>query len=333
MKGLLRPDWEGYELQRPGTGYDLASNTNLFGANPAGSGPPPSLGGYPDEGDLGVVAARHYGVKAEEVVIAAGSDQILDMVFRAALRPGGRVAFLDPTFSMVPILAAQNHGVATAVPEEAPDSLSRLAGADVMYLCRPNNPTGHKAAASWVRKLVADAQGLVVLDEAYVEYSGDSLTALAGQAENLVVLRTLSKAHGLAGARVGFGLMPAALAARVRLMGGPYKLPSHSIHVARRALEDDAFWRATVAATLKERPLWVSGLEALHCAVRSGETNFVLFQPPAPAHRVAALLAKRGYLVRSFEGTLSPWLRATIGPAALRAAFLAELGASLEEAR
>lgn len=328
---MWRPELTGTGYEEPATGgVDLASNTNLFGSNPAARVPVPDAERYPEANSpaLRAAAAEHYGVPASHIVAASGTDQVLDLLLRALLRPGQTVAFAEPTFSMVPIHTLQNHGRPMPVPLDA----QRLAAGDVSYLARPNNPDGAVADRAFVRDLVERAR-FTVLDEAYIEYLGDSFTAWVLERPNLAVLRTLSKAHGLAGLRVGFGLMEPGLAAVVNAMGGPYKLSHHSETVAAAALRDDRFMQASVAATLLERPRWADALAKRGFTVAPSGANFLFARSPVAVPPLEAALRRRGYRIRTFQAPWSEHLRITVGPAAVRERFLVALDGSLAEAK
>ncbi|MEK6985854.1 MAG: histidinol-phosphate transaminase [Candidatus Thermoplasmatota archaeon] len=328
---IWRPELSGVSYEEAAmAGVDLASNTNLFGVNPAAARPVPDAERYPEANSplLRAAAAAHYGVPASHVAAASGTDQVLDLLFRALLRPGQTVAFAEPTFSMVPIHTIQNHGKPMPVPLDA----RRLAEGDVSYLARPNNPDGAVVDRAFVRDLVERAR-FTILDEAYIEYLGDSFSSWVLERPNLAVLRTLSKAHGLAGLRVGFGLMEPGLAAVCNAMGGPYKLSRHSETVAAQALQDTRFMQSSVAATKRELPIWAAALAKRGFTVAPSGANFLFARSPVQVPALEAALRSRGYRIRTFKGPLSNHVRITVGPADVREAFLDALDVALGAAK
>jgi histidinol dehydrogenase len=301
--------------------------------------------------------ARRAGCAPEEVAVGCGSDDLLDAAFRALGAPGERVAFCAPTFSMVPHFVRTNRGVVQALPPGpalAPDIDALIAaGAPLTYLARPNNPTGGSVPARDVGRLVAGAAGLVLLDEAYVEYSTDEpaeprpagldsgnrgSTGAPARADNLLVARTFSKAWGLAGLRVGWMTGPAALIRAVEEARGPYKVSVVAEEAALRALENDSAVRRVVEQTRRMRERLRSALADRGLAALPSEANFLcvpLAADDGPARVLAARLLDRGVAVRvvSDETCGFEAIRITVGPRPLLERLLAALDAVLPEVR
>ncbi|MFW5947574.1 MAG: aminotransferase class I/II-fold pyridoxal phosphate-dependent enzyme, partial [Gemmatimonadota bacterium] len=225
---IYRP-LEPYAPDRRPVEVDLSDNTNRWGVHPAAlrllrQADPEDLLRYPPvyADGLREAVARRFGVPVEAVSTGCGSDDLLDSAFRAACDPGEGVRFVPPTFSMIEIFARMNALVPQPVEREAPAGpespfgplpdperlFERAPG--VVYLCRPNNPTGEVHPRAWVDRVVeeADRTGVVLLlDEAYADFMEGSTSDLLRRAagtRRVVVLRTMSKAYGLAGLRVGF---------------------------------------------------------------------------------------------------------------------------------
>lgn len=353
MKGvdLVRKDiraLKAYEEEAHPGGLNLSANTNIFGPNPAleralAKVRAERLSEYPSlsSATLRQAVANKHGVAPESVVTGNGSNELIDIVLRTFIAPGERVAYHVPTFSMIPIFVRENHGVGAPVAldeqwELDPDALA-AAGAKVTFVVRPNNPTGNAFPRRAVERLVERAEGIVVIDEAYVEFlGGESFVKEVREGnDRVVVLRTLSKAHGLAGLRVGFAISAPDVAAEIGKVRGPFRLDHLAETAAALALADDRYVDETVAAVRSERANLKRVLEERGFACYRSDANFLFTKPPVTANKLAAALAEQGIFTRDFGGELAPYLRITVGPPAatarLRLALddvLPKLGAS-----
>jgi histidinol-phosphate aminotransferase len=316
-----------YQPRRPLTRVDLSDNTSLWG-------PPPSvratLAGLTDaqvsryptpyaDALCEALADRH-GVGVDCVVTGCGSDDVLDSAMRACADAGGTIAVAVPTFSVVPAFATVNELRLVAVP------LHRDGGLDVpglletepdlVYVCSPNNPTGGRADDATLRALLAGTRATVLLDEAYVDYADGDATALLGEFDHLVCVRTLSKAHGLAGLRVGYALGSPDTIAAIAASRGPYKVGSVAEAVALGVLREDAGWVAERVAEVRLLRAWLTGeLRGHGLEVLASEANFV---PVLVDDATAALerLLAAGVLARAYPAlpVFGDLLRVTIGP-------------------
>jgi histidinol-phosphate aminotransferase len=306
---------------------DLGDNVNQFGVPPAAeralrATEPATLTRYPEPyaDRLRAALARYAGVEPDEVVAGCGSDDLIDAALRAFAEGGDRVAQCDPSFSMVPAFARANGLEPVAVPfasGNAVDVEALLAArARVVYLCSPNNPTGTVAARAAVEEVLARAGGLVLLDEAYAEFAGESWASAAPARGNLLVLRTLSKAFGLAGLRVGYAVGDRALVAELEKARGPYRVSGPAERTALAALTEDVEWmRARAAEAVACRGRLRAGLTALGFAPLPSAANFLLVPVP-DAKAAAAVLARAGIGVRAFPGLsgIGDALRITAAP-------------------
>ena len=325
-------------------GLNLSNNANLFGTNPAlGRALAlaqsrvgtfwdyPSLSSEPLREAIG----RKLGVAPDRVVTGNGSNELIDTVIRTYADPGETVAFHAPIFSMVPVFARAAGVEPVAVPLGAgwtlnPDALLHREG-KVTFVCTPNNPTGNAFPRADVLRVVERAHGIVVVDEAYGEFHGESFVRLTDTHRNLVVLRTMSKAHGLAGLRVGYAVAHPDVARQLAKIRGPFRLNAFSELAASLALQDDAFVEETVRGVRTNRPLLAKALGELGFEVFPSEANFLLARPPVDATLLADALARQQVYVRGFTGDLAPYLRITIGPAHAMERFLAALRPTLKE--
>lgn len=326
---------EGYS-EEARTDVDLSANTNLFDPNPAiarvlESFSPSELQGYPTltSQRLREAVARKVSVTPEQVITGNGSNDIIDCAIRAFAEPGERVVWHPPSFEMIPIFASAN--AAEPVGVELRDDLSldasgiRAARGKITFLCRPNNPTGNAFPREEVVELLQELGGLVVVDEAYVEFLGDSMLAEAVPRDNVLVLRTFSKAHGLAGLRIGYGVGSPRLIREIEKVRGPFKLNAFSERVAVEALQDDAYVQAIVRRVRAERA-WLGGkLGTLGFEVFPSDANFLLMRPPADARLLARDLAAQGITVRTFAGRLHDCVRATVPPRSVGERFLSAI--------
>jgi histidinol-phosphate aminotransferase len=323
---------------------NLSNNTSTFEPNPAwaealASFPPERLAAYPslDSERFREAAARAHGCKPAQVVTGNGSNDLIDLAIRAFCEPGDRVAWHPPSFEMIAVFARAAgcavHGVPLRQPGFQLDAPGMVgARAKVTLLCRPNNPTGNAFARADVERVVRDAEGLVVVDEAYEDFLGDSLAGMVRDAPNLLVLRTLSKAQGLASLRIGYGIAQEPVARALQKARGPFRLNALSEHVAVRALERTDYTRKVVDETRRERARLQVELRTRGFHVQESDANFVLFQGLADAAALHGALLKRGVAVRKFgSAEMRGWLRATVGPAWVTQRFLRELDDALWE--
>ncbi|WNG62866.1 histidinol-phosphate aminotransferase family protein [Archangium gephyra] len=301
-----------YSPSKVKCGVDLSDNTNLFGMPPAAERilretVASQVSRYPVgyAPDLKQAVARYTGVDPSCVTTGCGSDDVIDSTLRAFLEPGEVIAFPDPTFVMMSYFAKVNGLRSAAVPLKADldiDVDGLLAtGAKLLYVCSPNNPTGTVASRAALERLIDHAPGIVLLDEAYAEFARESHLDLASR-PNVLVTRTLSKAFGLAGLRVGYAVGNPTLINEVEKARGPYKVTGLSERIATAVLSEDVPWmtaRAEEALAIRAR--LVDELGKLGLKTLPSEANFVMVPlPGAPA--VAERMRQRDVNVRAFQG-------------------------------
>lgn len=303
----------------PSCAVDLSDNTNLWGAPPAAlrvlrEASPEALSRYPSvySEPLHEAILRYVNLSRADgvgVVTGCGSDDVLDSTMRAFGAPGDRIVFSSPTFSMVPLLARLNGLDPVAIPlTNAFDvDAERIVDADakITYLCAPNNPTATPVSRAAVEYVVANARGIVLLDEAYVEFAPEAFVQLVERSQRLIVARTFSKAFGLAGLRVGFGVGPIRLTRIVERARGPYKVSALAERAVLAVLDstaDGVDWvRAHAVLAIENRDRLVTALGQAGFDPLPSAANFVLV-PTARALDIAQHMCARGVLVRSFTG-------------------------------
>jgi histidinol-phosphate aminotransferase len=298
---------------------DLSDNTNLWGMPPAAAralreAPASAVSRYPSlySTSLRDAILDYAGLKGVPdlgVVTGCGSDDVIDSTIRAFGAAGDRLAFSSPTFTMVPVFARLNGIEPVAIPFTAQfdvdaDRLVEI-GAKITYLCAPNNPTATAVTREAVEYVVANARGIVLLDEAYAEFAPEVFADLVTRSDRLLVLRTFSKAFGMAGLRVGYGLGHRALTGLVERARGPYKVSALGERAAAAALEDSpdgVQWMRTHAAlAIEHRTRFAGVLRTVGLSPLPSAANF-LFVPTARAVAIASALRRRGIFVRAFSG-------------------------------
>ncbi|HSJ10143.1 MAG TPA: aminotransferase class I/II-fold pyridoxal phosphate-dependent enzyme, partial [Longimicrobiales bacterium] len=325
-----------YDPGRLPCATDLSDNTGLFGPAPSLRG---ALDGITDATitrypsvyatDLKRALADLLGVEPANITTGCGSDDVIDSALRAFCEPGDTLAYAAPTFGMVPVFARMNAVRTLAVPLDTAFELDAdallAARARITYLCRPNNPTGNAFARAATERVCRDAAGAVFIDEAYADFADDDFARVAIASDNTVVLRTLSKAYGMAGLRVGFAVGPAALVAEIEKSRGPYKVNAIAEAAALRVLAQDRAWVAECAAEVRHnRDRLVGELRSRGVSAFDSAANFVLLPVPGTAAAWNRELRARGVAVRPFEqvGSAGECLRVSIGPWPMLQAFL-----------
>jgi len=287
-------------------------------------------------------AAARYGVTFEELLVGAGADEILDLSAKAFIPAGGAAIVPMPTYPMYGILTDQRRAAVVRVPRRgARDGYAldvdgvRAAAAEpadngalpgLVWLCSPNNPTGRAEPAGTIATLLdglrrdADAAGrdapTVILDEAYIEFAGDSLAGLRDSYPRLVVLRTMSKAYAIAGLRVGFAVARPEVIEEIAVYRPPGSVSIVSVDVAAALLADDAIAPARVDEIASERERLTSGLREAGWAPEPSTTNFLLvdFATAEAADAAAEALLAQGLIPRTFPAghPLAHCLRLTV---------------------
>jgi histidinol-phosphate aminotransferase len=290
---------------------------------------------YPDPqpASLRWALAALYGCDADQVLLGRGSDEAIDLLVRAFCRPAqDAVLVTPPVFGMYAVSARLQGARLLEVPlcDAADDfrvdldavvRVAREGGARLVFLCSPGNPAGDTLSLDAVLRTARELEGtaLVVVDEAYVEYAGSgSVVDGIQQQANLAVLRTLSKAHALAGARIGCLLADARVVAALRRCQAPYPVPMPGVVLALQALSPPALeqTRRHVAGVVRERQRMQVVLAALPGVIRvyPSQANFLLVRMSG-ADRALSSLRDAGIVVRDMRGMpqLGDALRITIG--------------------
>ncbi len=298
--------------------------------------------------------ARHAGWSAEGILAGNGSNEMIEALLLVTVGAGTRVVIPEPTFTLyalmttvlggepvrvrqVPAAGANGSAAAGLVYDvEALSEARRLSGATVTIVCSPNNPTGSSLGHAEIERLCDDGDSLVVIDEAYHEFSGESAVPLLARHPNLVVLRTFSKAKALAGLRVGYLLASPDLVREVNKARLPYNINFFSQAAALAALEEKEALAASLGRIVAGREQLLARLRDLP-GVRAWPSRanfFILELLAAEPKAVFASLLRRGVLVRDVTSypLLSRCLRVSVGSEEENEAFLRALGTALGEA-
>jgi len=312
----------------------LASNENPIGTNPAIAKVIRSHADiahlYPDDSmfELKEALGRKFDVGEENIIIGAGSDQVIEFISRAVLDEESSVLMSAVTFAMYEIYAKQMGATIyrTASYEHKYDEFMeayRMHKPKIIYLCTPNNPTGDATSKEEVLKIIdgVDNDTLVVVDGAYMEYAAakDEKYAITPKDllayENVVYLGTFSKAHGLGGMRVGYGIAQAGLIKELYKMRPPFNITTLSLLVAIEACKDNAFVEESIALHQEQIKRYESFANAQRFKYIESYTNFItyLFDETMDSTKIADALLKRGVIIRNLASYGMNAIRITIG--------------------
>ncbi|PDQ34242.1 MAG: histidinol-phosphate transaminase [Candidatus Lumbricidophila eiseniae] len=299
-----------------------------------------TLNRYPDREftQLREAFARYlgHGLTAENIWAANGSNEVLQHVLQAYGGPGRSVLGYAPTYSMYSLLArgtgtswvAADRDIDYVLSPETAVAAIIKHDPDIVLLCRPNNPTGTRLDLETVRAVADAARGMVVVDEAYIEFADagtPSALTLLSEYPRLLVSRTMSKAFAFAGARVGYLAGDPAAIDALRLVRLPYHLSAITQAAALGALAHSNEMLGTVAAVRGQRDRLVRELTALGFTPHPSDANFVLFGGLADPAATCAGLRERGILIRDVG--IPQTLRVTAGTQAETSAFLTAIAA------
>ncbi|MEM7139214.1 MAG: histidinol-phosphate transaminase [Myxococcota bacterium] len=322
----------------------LASNENAYGPSPrvaeALAATAWNLHRYPDPRghDLRQALAAHHRVAPDEIALGNGSNELIDLLCRVCAARGEHVVFGHPSFPCYRIGAVAQELAHDAIPlrDDVEWSVEDLIGAvrndtRLLFVASPNNPTGSYLDRQSLERLLTQVPSdvVVVLDEAYFEYASASdyvpATELRHLRPRLVILRTFSKAYGLAALRVGYALAEPELVHTINRLRAPFNVGTIGQRLACVALEDHAHLRTTVEATIDARQELRAGLVERGLRVPESQANFLLVYTPTPGRGVYEALLREGVIVRPMASPLTSAIRVTVGRPEENARFLEAL--------
>jgi len=276
----------------------------------------------PEATELREALAAHHGVKPEQVFVGNGSDEVLAHAFAALLKQPKPLLFPDVTYSFYPVWAQLYDVACETVPLDGDmrirvEDYRREAGSIV--IANPNAPTGIALSRAEIARLLQDHPDIpVLIDEAYVDFGGESAAPLIAEHPNLLVVQTMSKSRALAGLRVGYALGDAALIealSRVKDSFNSYPLGRAAQAGATASVRDDVYFRQSCARVVAGREAMTRELVRLRFVVLPSSANFVFARhPERSGPELASELRARAVLVRHFnKPRIAPYLRITVG--------------------
>jgi len=294
-----------------------------------------TISAYPEQETVRRKAARHFGVRPEELLLTNGTDEALSLIVNTFVDPGDTVLLVEPTYAMYRFYA-ELAGAKIVAPRYDTemrftwnDVLAELRKAPrVFFLPNPNSPTGNLLTKPELQRILnAATRTMVVIDEAYFEFSGVTVIPWIRSYKNLIVTRTFSKTCGLAGLRLGCIFTNAALAATMRKAQSPYPVNAAALAAAEAAIADRAFIARTVREVKQSRMEFTRGLAKLGVKCCPSAGNFVLAHFGAETKQIVATLARKGILVRDRSSDFGGegYIRVTLGTPAQTRRLLREL--------
>jgi histidinol-phosphate aminotransferase len=255
------------------------------------------------------------GVDKEEVTAGNGSDELLNIIAETFLKDGDKVLTLKPDFSMYKFYSelrrakVKEYGVEVGAPLDINQIIKAARGVKIIFFSNPCNPTGAIIPREDVFKLASSVSALVVADEAYMDFSNQSVATLVKDLPNLIVMRTLSKAGGIASARLGFAVSNIKLSKLLKTVKSPYNVNLLSQCMGEATLEEAETFKLNIASIIEARNYLYESLAPLNVVLGSpfaafkSEANFVYIKTPK-AYEIRDLLKKNGIAIRAFSGAL-----------------------------
>jgi len=305
----------------------LDGNENPYGCSPKvyqALASYPYYHNYPDpeQSELRKALEKYTGLGHRHIVCGMGSDELIDLILRLFLRPGDEVINCPPTFGMYSFSTDICGGKVVDVPRTENFNLDIVAikkaltgRTKVIFVASPNNPTGNITTEHEIMELVGTGK-IIVVDEAYFEFSNATMANLVPNYPNLIVLRTFSKWAGLAGLRIGYGLFPAAVTGYLMKIKPPYNANAAAQTAVLASLADIEYLRANVARIVTERERLFCKLKELNwIKPHPSSGNFILCSlPEGKAKETWQQLRKKGIFVRYFDNSrLKDCLRISVG--------------------
>ncbi len=319
----------GFQPQQPdgsATGMiKLNTNENPYPPSPkvlealAGLGVE-QLRRYPDPagGVFREAVAEVNNVSADCIMCCNGGDELLTIAYRAFCDKKRSVAYPVPTYSLYPVLANLQNCKAIEIPFDDKFNLPPKlggAGAALTIVCNPNAPSGSFISASELATLADEISGVLLIDEAYVDFAEENCAALVKDFDNVIVLRSMSKGYSLAGLRFGYGIAQPDLISGLMKVKDSYNVDAVSVAAATAAIKDQKYFKENVEKVKKARELLTEELRDLKFKVAKSYANYVLAESEdTKAEEIYNKLAERNIYVRYFNlPQLSDKLRITVG--------------------
>ena len=273
-----------------------------------------------------------YGFEAGQILIGNGCDDILNLCVRAFCDAGAKLAYFWPSYSLYPVLAEIQDAVKVELPldeefqfEAHPSLLRRLDGVKLVFITQPNAPSGVWLQRVELQRVIEETDGVVVIDEAYVDFAAENCLDFVREYDNVLVARTFSKSFALAGMRIGWAVGPTELIGALDRVKDSYNVNRLGQLAAEAALDDWPYFESTVKKICATRTRVAAALEGLGFFVYPSQANFVFARPPAgfTAKRWVDELQARKILVRWWDADrIRDFARVSIGTDAEMDEFL-----------
>ena len=312
----------------------LDTNTNVLGSNPAAEKYLKEnswdLNGYPNTYSDGLrgALAELYGLDTDNIIAGNGSDEMLDVVFKTFTNMGDNSVVPVPSYTLYDYFVRLNGGKAIEVDltEDYQLDVDAMVKQDakIAIMPSPNNPTGNCFRKKDIEEILSRFNGIVVVDEAYAEYSDDPFVKRVEEFDNLVVLRTFSKAYAMAALRVGYAVTNKKLSDMMICVKIPYSLNMVSEGAAIAAVKDQDFVRRSVEMVREQRPKLDAGLRKLGFETFPSDSNFIMARSPIDHKVLVDGLKERGVLIRDFgsKRRTENCVRTTVGTEELNSLLL-----------
>ena len=333
MRSTAR-EFKRYYNPEVGDAVRLDTNTNVLGSNPAASkylaSQKADINDYPNTYSDGLrdALAELYSLERENFVVGSGSDETLDIAFKTFTEWTDNVTVPVPSYSLYDYFVSMNGGKACAVDltkdfQLDVDAMLRPRS-KVIIMPSPNNPTGNSFRTKDIEEILNRTKSIVIVDEAYGEYAGTSMIPKVNEFENLIVMRTFSKAYAMAGLRVGYAIANKDVADMMNCVKIPYSLNILSEGAAIAAVGDQDFIRRSVALVNKNRPSLSNGLKKLGFEPFPSDANFILARSPIDHAEMISGLKNKGVLIRDFgsKRRTENCVRTTVGTKELNSLLL-----------
>ncbi len=327
-------------LEDRGRKLRLDFNENLVGCSPQvlkvlqESPTRDFLGTYPEYSKAKQKLGKHFGVGSGQVLLGAGTDELINAVLNTYANPGDEVLMPHPTFSMFRFYSELLGAVPRKIPYTPPDlafpvqEFIQAIGPDTRAICiaSPNNPTGGVLTVEEAEQILAVADGCAVLiDEAYFDFHGKTMLDILPKWPNLFISRTFSKAYGMAGLRIGCLITSAENAANTQKVQSPYSINSLAVRCMLAAIDDRKYVQDYARLVLRSRDLLCESLRELEIRYWPSHANFLLLDLGEKAAYVCNELVARDILVRDQSPHIAGAVRVTVGTLQQTVHFLTNL--------
>ena len=345
-RDIMRSTTRGFERYynpKVGDALRLDTNTNVLGSNPAAmeflKKGFDGLDGYPNTYSDGLrdALADLYGLERENFVAGSGSDEMIDVCFKTFTEWNDLSTIPIPSYTLYDYFITMNGGRTSFVDLTEDFQLDVDAmlktKPKLMLVPSPNNPTGNSFRMKDIEDILSRFDGIMVVDEAYAEYADESMVRRVNEFDNLIVLRTFSKAYAMAALRVGYAVSNLNVAGMMNCVKIPYSLNKISEGAATAAVKDQDFIKRSVKMVKEQRPYLSAGLKKLGFEPYPSDANFIMAKSPIDHKVLVDGLKEKGVLIRDFgsKRRTENCIRTTVGTKELNDILLEKMAEVIEE--